>query len=83
MSDLMSQFFGPLDKGACKYFLIISGIFLFILILVLFGEFFFIIRHSNMVNFKLISNGVLILSNIFLAYFSNRLLYTMCTRSLA
>ena len=33
MSDLMSQFFGPLDKGACKYFLIISGIFLFILIL--------------------------------------------------
>jgi hypothetical protein len=31
----------------------------------------------------MITSGVIILFNIFLAYFVNRLLYTMCNKSLA
>lgn len=83
MSNLMQSFFGPLDKGSCVYFLIVCGIFLISLVIILFTELLFIIRHSDKLNFKVISSGTVILFNIFLAYFVNRLLYTMCTKSLA
>jgi hypothetical protein len=79
----MNTFFGPLDKGACVYFLIICGLFFISLVIILFSEVLFAVRSFDKLNFKVISNGILILFNIFLAYFVNRLLYTMCTKSLA
>ncbi len=82
MTDFMS-FFGPLDKSACVYFLIISILFFIGLLLVLANESYFIITNLNRLNFKMISSGVIILFNIFIAYFVNRLLYTMCNKSLA
>jgi hypothetical protein len=83
MSNLIQSFFGPLDKGSCVYFLIICGIFFISLVIILFSELLFIIKHFDKLNFKVISSGIIILFNIFLAYFVNRLLYTMCTKSLA
>lgn len=83
MDSLMSNYFGPLDKGACVYFLIISVIFFIALILVSISEILFLIQNFKRVNFRMVMNGVIILFNIFLAYFVNRLLNTMCTRSLA
>lgn len=83
MSNLMQTFFGPLDKGSCVYFLIICGLFFISLVIILFSEILFAIKNFGKLNFKVVSNGILILFNIFLAYFVNRLLYTMCTKSLA
>ena len=39
--------------------------------------------NINKLNFRMITSGVIILFNIFLAYFVNRLLYTMCNKSLS
>ena len=83
MAELFENFFGPLDKSACGYFLIISIIFFIGLIILLSSELFYIIKNFRTINFRMITNGVLILFNIFLAYFVNRLLYNMCTKSLA
>jgi len=83
MAEFMTNYFGPLDKSACVYFLIISVIFFVTLILVLGSELLFIIQHFKSLNFRMITNGVLVLFNIFIAYFVNRLLYSMCTKSLA
>lgn len=83
MAELFANFFGPLDKNACVYFLIISVIFFITLILVLGSEALFIVNNFSKLNFRMISNGVLILFNIFLAYFVNRLLYNMCAKSLS
>lgn len=83
MSNLVNMFFGPLDKNSCVYFLIICGIFYVALLLVLASELLYAIKNFKNLSLKMITNGVLILFNIFLAYFVNRLLYTMCTRSLA
>lgn len=82
MTDFMS-FFGPLDKSLCVYFLIISIIFFITLLLVLTSEVIYILQNFNRINFKMISSGIIILFNIFIAYFVNRLLYTMCNKSLA
>jgi hypothetical protein len=82
MNDLMSKLFSPLDKGACVYFLIITMIFYIMLLLTFLGEIWFAIKNYKQLNFKVVSNGVLLLFNIFIAYFVNRLLYSMCSKSL-
>jgi hypothetical protein len=83
MANFLTNFFGPLDKSACVYFLIISVMFFIVLLLVLGTELIFVFKNFNRLNFRIFSNGLLILFNIFVAYFVNRLLYTMCYKSLA
>ncbi len=83
MSDFMSQYFGPLDKNSCLYFLILTVIFFIGLVSVLITEILYIIQNYNKLNFRMVSAGVVILFNIFLAYFVNRLMYSMCVKSLA
>ncbi len=83
MSQLMARFFGPLDSGSCVYFFIIAFIFFVLLIITLFGQLYVLIKDYKQINFKVISGGVIMLFNLFIAYFVNRLLYTMCTKSLA
>lgn len=83
MSDFMTNYFGPLDKSACVYFLIISVIFFITLVLVLGSEIIYLFQHFKQLNLRVFTNGVLVLFNIFIAYFVNRLLYTMCSKSLA
>jgi len=81
MTEIMSTFFGPLNKDACVYFLILTILFFIGLVILMFNEILFIIRNFNKLNFKMISYNVIVLFNIFIAYFVNRLLYTMCTKS--
>lgn len=83
MTNFVNMFFGPLDKSSCVYFLIICGLFFVALVIVLGSELLYVIRNLRNLSFKAVSNGILILFNVFLAYFVNRLLYTMCTKSLA
>ena len=83
MSNLMTSFFGPLDKSACVYFLIISVLFFISLVLLLGTEIIYIIKNFGKLNLRTVSSGLIILFNIFIAYFVNRLLYTMCNKSLA
>lgn len=83
MSDLMSKFFGPLDKGSCVYFLIISCIFFVLLVVAIFSNMIWLIKNYKQLNLRILTGGVVLTFNIFLAYFVNRLLYTMCNKSLA
>lgn len=83
MADFMTNYFGPLDKSSCVYFLIISVIFFILLVIAIFGQIFWIVKNFKKVDFKMLTGGIVMLFNIFLAYFVNRLLYTMCTKSLA
>jgi hypothetical protein len=82
MSNLMDMFFSPLDKRSCLYFLIISVIFLITFFLVLGSEIMYMIKNYGKINFRILSTGVIVLFNIFIAYFVNRLLYTICTKTL-
>ena len=79
----MNMYFGPLDKQYCVYYLVLAMLFFAALIVAIFGEIFYVIKKYKEINFRTFSNGILILFNIFVAYFVNRLLYTMCSKSLA
>jgi hypothetical protein len=78
----MNTYFGPLDKSSCVYFLIITVVFFVLLVIGLFGNLFVMIKNFKQLNFKIVSEGLIIWFNLFIAYFVNRLLYTMCTKSL-
>jgi hypothetical protein len=77
----MKTYFGPLTKDSCLYFLFLSVFFFFVLVFTIMGEVYFIVKHSNQLSFTRVVSGVLLLFNAFIAYFANRLLYTMCTEN--
>jgi len=79
----MTTFFGPLDKQSCVYFLFLTMFFFALLIFTILGEAMYIIRRFKELNFRVFTSGVLLLFNAFIAYFVNRLLYTMCSKALA
>lgn len=82
MQDLMAMFFGPLSKQSCVYFLILSMIFFTVLVFTLLTDLYFIIKNYKIVDYKFVQGGTLIGFNLFIAYFVNRLMYTMCAKSL-
>ena len=83
MSDFMTTYFGPLDKQSCVYFLLLSMIFFAVLIFTILTEIVFIFKNFKKIDFTTVSTGILLIFNSFIAYFVNRLLYTMCSKSLA
>ena len=82
MSDFMTTLFGPLNKDWCNYFLFVSMIMYVFFIIAIFIEVAFIFKHYKTLDFRTIMHGFLLLINAFLAYMVNRLLYTMCVKSL-
>ncbi len=82
MQDLMAMFFGPLSRQSCVYFLILSMIFFTVLVFTLLADLYFIIKNYKIMDYKFVQGGTLIGFNLFIAYFVNRLMYTMCAKSL-
>jgi hypothetical protein len=82
MSDLYQTFFGPLDKTACLYFYFLSLFFFVVLIIVLIKEIIYVFKHYKSIDYIIFWKGLLVTTNIFLAYFVNRLMYSMCNNSL-
>lgn len=79
----MTTYFGPLTKESCIYFLFVTMIFFGVLVFTLFGEVYWLFKNYKMLNLRIMTSGFLLLFNVFLAYFVNRLLYTMCSKALA
>ena len=82
MTDLSSLFFGPLSKDACIYFYFLTLLFFFFLVITIIAGVVFIIKKKKELNFKMAIQGLGLACNVFLLYFVNRLLHTMCVRSL-
>jgi len=72
-----------LNKDACIYFYFLSAFFYILLIIALIAGIIFVFKKPAQLNFKIGIHGIILIFNIFLAYFVNRLLYTMCNKTLA
>ncbi len=81
MNSFMNTYFGPLSREYCVYFYALSIVFGLIFVFSVLSFSYFMITHRNKINAMFIANVVLILTNTFLAYISNRLLHTMCVKS--
>ena len=83
MSDLMTRFFGPLDKQACFYFYFLTIFFFALMVFIFVSDLYLIATQFNKLNLRHFFNSFMMIINLFIIYFVNRLLYTMCSKSLA
>lgn len=75
---MWDTFFGPLDRKYCTYFLVLSVIS-FILILISGVNLLFMLMDYKKNSYHIMQTiNAMIMTGI--AYLSNRLLHTMCTR---
>lgn len=81
-NSFMNQYFGPLPREYCVYFYALSIIFGIMFALSIISIGYYMITNIKKVNTMFIVNSILILLNTFLAYFANRLLHTMCVKSI-
>jgi hypothetical protein len=79
----MNTYFGPLSKDSCIYFFILTVFFFSILVFALVADIFYIFKNYKELNFRVFSHGAILTFNFFIAYFVNRLLYTICSKTLA
>ena len=79
----MELYFGPLDKSSCRYFLFIAMFFFFMMVIAIISDVIWVVKNYKSLNSKSFSSAILMLFNLFIAYFVNRLLYSMCSKSLA
>lgn len=80
--SFMDKYFGPLPREYCEYFYVLSIIFGIMFMLSVISIAYFMVTHIKQVNTLFIVNSVFILLNSFLAYLANRLLHTMCVKSI-
>ena len=74
MSDFMTTYFGPLDKNSCVYFLILTMIFFAVLVFTMVGELLAIVKRWKELDMRMVTGGVLLLFNAFIAYFVDKYL---------
>lgn len=82
MAAFMDKYFGPLPREYCVYFYFLSIIFGFIFVFSVISIASFMIMNFKKVNTMFVVNSLLVLFNTFLAYLANRLLHTMCVKSI-
>ena len=79
---LTDNLFGPLNKKYCAYFYFFSVAGFIIMITFMLFILIFFVRFYKKLNSHIMINLIMMVVNSFLLYFSNRLLYTMCLKSL-
>ncbi len=80
--SLMDKYFGPLPREYCAYFYVLSIASGIIFVSSILSITYFMVNHTKKVDMMFIVNSSLILLNTFLAYLANRLLHTMCVKSI-
>lgn len=82
MDNLLNQYFGPLPREYCVYFYFLSLFFGLFFLVTLLSIIVLVFTQTRKINTLFIVNSAFVLLNLFLGYFVNRLLNTMCVRSL-
>ena len=83
MENTLSFILGPLDKRACVYFSILTIIFFVALVVAAGANIIILIKDRKNLTFRNVIGAIYMLFCIFICYFVNRLLFTMCNKSLA
>lgn len=81
-NSFMDKYFGPLPREYCVYFYALSVLFGFMFASSVISMIYFMIMHMKRVNMMFIANSFFMILNTFLAYLVNRLLHTMCVKSI-
>ncbi len=81
MDSFMNTYFGPLGEEYCVYFYALSIFFGITFVLSVISVVTYMVTHINKIDMKMLIHTFFLLINSFLAYLVNRLLHTMCVKS--
>ncbi len=81
-NSFANKYFGPLPKEWCTYFYVLSVFFFIIFSASLAAVIVTMITSFSKINLHIATNWAVILLNSFIAYYINRLFYSMCINSL-
>jgi hypothetical protein len=81
-NSFLDKYFGPLPREYCVYFYLLSIMFGIMFVFSALSISYFMIMHMKKINTMFLVNSFFILLNTFLAYLVNRLLNTMCVKSI-
>jgi hypothetical protein len=82
MDGFMNNYFGPLGKEYCTYFYVLSIIFGITFVFSAISIASVVIMNRKKIDTMFIINSFFILFNTFLAYLANRIMNTMCVKTL-
>ena len=82
MNSFMNDYFGPLGEEYCTYFYILSIIFGVTFVFSAISIVSVVLMHHKKVDTMFVINSFFILFNTFLAYLANRIMNTMCVKTL-
>ena len=82
MKQFMDDYFGPLSREYCGYFYFLSVMFGFLFVFSILSIVYTVVLHYKKINAMFVANSLVLLINLFLAYFTNRLMHTMCVKSI-
>ena len=82
MSNFMNTYFGPLGEEYCVYFYALSIFFGIAFVLTVISVVTYMLMHFNKINMNYIMHAFFLMLNSFLAYLVNRLLHSMCMKSM-
>ena len=82
MDRFMNTYFGPLGEEYCIYFYALSIFFGIAFVLSVISVVTYMFTNVNKINMNFLIHTFFLLLNSFLAYLVNRLLHTMCMKSI-
>ena len=82
MDNFMNTYFGPLSEEYCVYFYALSIFFGITFVLSVISVITYMFTNYNKINMSVVTHTFFLLLNSFLAYLVNRLLHTMCMKSI-
>ena len=82
MDSFMNTYFGPLGEEYCVYFYALSIFFGIAFVLSVLSVVTYMFTNYNKINMNFLIHTFFLLINSFLAYLVNRLLHTMCMKSI-
>lgn len=80
-SELYDYLFGPLSQKYCLYFHLVSVYFFVLFVIALMAEMVWVYRNFTKISPRALTSGLIIVFNLFIIYFVNRMLYGMCSAS--
>jgi hypothetical protein len=82
MKNFMDYYFGPLPREFCVYFYILAIIAAIFFVCSLLSLIYISIFYFKKITGMVLMNYILVLINTMLMYIANRLLHTMCVKSI-
>ena len=82
MVQLLDKLFGALGKESCMYFYFLSVLSFIMLVFSILSVVIYMIKHRKSMNYSTITHMLIVSIHLLIAYFVNRVLHTICTKTL-